>query len=289
MKKKTQDTDKLIERFLHGKEFTEDLLQENERLRASLAKLTAKNQEMESKMCNSDLRMLRLKIETLEYELSVQIEENGTLLQQFEILEEDNRHFAERYTEVEKQNSDLISLYVASLQLHSSLDYREVISILKEVMINIVGSEDFVVYLRDPSDGRLRVITHEGTAVDNLLFCDAVDKLTIDTVCTGARHVAELKQGQNKSDSGEPVACIPLHADGKVFGVIAIYSILPQKKGFTKLDFDLFDMLGNHAATALISSQLYALQDYQSKSLDSFIKILRQMPVSPKIDDPRTC
>jgi hypothetical protein len=46
--------------------------------------------------------------------------------------------------------------------------------------------------------------------------------------------------------------------DGKVTGAIAIYRLLPQKAGVEELDRELFDLLANHAATALYCTALHA-------------------------------
>src|SRR5439155_3297057 len=88
--------DKFLELFNKGKEFTEELLRENQRLRYRLA--------------------------TIEGEVK-QLEER------FHEIEAENKDFAARYVEIEEQNNNLANLYVASYQLHSTLDFREVVQI----------------------------------------------------------------------------------------------------------------------------------------------------------------
>ena len=46
-------------------------------------------------------------------------------------------------------------------------------------------------------------------------------------------------------------ACIPLKLDDEVIAVIALFSLLQQKSGLEPVDFELFDLLGSHAASAL--------------------------------------
>lgn len=43
----------------------------------------------------------------------------------------------------------------------------------------------------------------------------------------------------------------------RVLGVIVIYRLLEQKEAFTPRDHELFTLLGEHAATALLAAQLY--------------------------------
>jgi GAF domain-containing protein len=53
-------------------------------------------------------------------------------------------------------------------------------------------------------------------------------------------------------------ACIPLRLDGVVTGAIVVYRLLPHKPGLEEIDFELFDLLALHAATALRFTQLAA-------------------------------
>ena len=42
-----------------------------------------------------------------------------------------------------------------------------------------------------------------------------------------------------------------------MIGVIAIYSLLIQKEKFSNVDYEPFNLLAGHAATAIFSSRLY--------------------------------
>ena len=68
-------------------------------------------------------------------------EEKQDVLERLRAVEEENRQFAERYLEVEEENNNLANLYVSSFQLHSTLDLAEVLKIMVEIVINLVGAE----------------------------------------------------------------------------------------------------------------------------------------------------
>src|SRR3954449_13169457 len=126
--------EKFLELFNKGKEFTEELLRENQRLRYRLATL-----ETESTAgANDEVQRLRTEVQQLT-------EENRRIAQRFKEVEEENKDFANRYIEVEEQNNNLANLYVASYQLHSTLDFREVIQIVQEIVINLIGAESFAI------------------------------------------------------------------------------------------------------------------------------------------------
>ena len=159
MSEANTERSKVVARYEKGKEFTEELLKENENLRKVIAKQNNERMELENRYVKVDVPHLQRKNEILEKEVQMLLEENQNLRNQFAFVEDENQEFADRYVEVEKQNSDLISMYVASHQLHATLDYDEVIGALKDVVINMVGAEEFGVYLVDPSERCLHLLT----------------------------------------------------------------------------------------------------------------------------------
>ena len=73
-------------------------------------------------------------------------EENRILKERYKEVEAENRDFASRYVEVEEENNNLANLYVASYQLHSTLDFKEVVRTILEIVINLVGSDQFAIF-----------------------------------------------------------------------------------------------------------------------------------------------
>ena len=55
--------------------------------------------------------------------------------------------------------------------------------------------------------------------------------------------------------------------------VIAIFSTLAQKKRFDTVDFELFKLLGQHAAAALVSASLFAHTDRKLPGLEAFLDL----------------
>src|SRR5947199_4418491 len=80
--------EKFLELFNKGKEFTEELLRENQRLRYRLASL-----ETDQATASSDeLQRLRAEVQQLT-------DENRRIAQRFREVEEDNKDFANGYIE----------------------------------------------------------------------------------------------------------------------------------------------------------------------------------------------
>ena len=146
--------------FLKAKEFTEELLKENERLRFKIASLEAESGPLPT-TASDDERVQDLTRRVLELEERLRDTET-----RYQKVEEENKEFADRYIEIEEQNNNLANLYVASYQLHSTLDYREVIRIVQEIVINLIGAEAFHIFVMSDKTGQLELETSEGSERD---------------------------------------------------------------------------------------------------------------------------
>src|SRR6476620_4508736 len=136
--------------FLKAKEFTEELLKENERLRFKVASLEAGVGGGSPTAVDARVRELEQRLQEVET--------------RYRKVEEENKEFADRYIEIEEQNNNLANLYVASYQLHSTLDYREVIRIVQEIVINLIGAEAFHLFIVSDKAPILELESSEGQA-----------------------------------------------------------------------------------------------------------------------------
>jgi nitrate/nitrite-specific signal transduction histidine kinase len=269
------DKNKKGEEILHilkkGTEFTHELLEENERLRYRLAQLMEEadpgRKAAHEKDLHAEVTVLQKKLESLETEKS-------GLLERFKEVEEENRDFANRYVEIEKENNVLANLYVASYQLHSTLDFNEVLGIILEIIINLIGGAQFAILLLDEKTHQLTAVASEG-----------IEKKDIPTVTLAKGPIGksaksgdsyyrkDVSQG-SPINSEDPLVCIPMKIKERVIGVITIYSLLQQKDKFTNLDYELFGMLAGHSATAIFSSKLYSESERKLSTIQGFIDLL---------------
>ena len=135
-----------------AKEFTEELLKENERLRFKIASLEASGGAQKA---DERVKALDSRVRELEDKLA-------ELDARYRKVEEENKEFADRYIEIEEQNNNLANLYVASYQLHSTLDFKEVVRIVQEIVINLIGAEVFHMLMVSEKTGQLEVEASEG-------------------------------------------------------------------------------------------------------------------------------
>jgi hypothetical protein len=70
-----------------------------------------------------------------------------------------------------------------------------------------------------------------------------------------------------------PAACIPLRIAGHSVGLLVVFATLEQKPSFVDVDFELFRLLGAHAAAALVAARLFAQHGARFPSLDAFVDV----------------
>jgi len=188
-------------------------------------------------------------------------------------VEAENRQFAERYVEIEEENNNLANLYVASYQLHSTLDPTEVLKVILEIVINLIGAELFCVYVCEDEGDLLRPVAAEGGSVSDFPEVRLGDGPVGESVANGDVLSGE-PSSLSPAEGGAPVVCIPLRVEDRPVGAIAIYRLLSQKDGFSALDHELFTLLAGHAATAIFASRLYAQSERKLSTIQGFIDLL---------------
>jgi len=258
--------EKFLELFNKGKEFTEELLRENQRLRYRLATL-----ETEATAgFDEEVQRLRAEVQQLT-------EENRRIALRFKEVEEENKDFANRYIEVEEQNNNLANLYVASYQLHSTLDFREVIQIVQEIVINLIGAESFAILLLDEKTNELKTIASEGEDVMpgiETISTRLGDGVLGSVAKTGESYYINQDMEGGKVSLEKPLAAVPLKIKEHVIGLVVIYKLLQQKDSFSAVDYELFSLLAAHAATAIFSSKLYSQSERKLNTIQSFLDLL---------------
>lgn len=260
--------EEFLQVFKKGAEFTQELLKENERLRYRVLKLeeSLSHAECGGMDVSSEAEQLRRRIEELE-------QEKQEILGRVKQVEEENEDFANRYLEIEDENNMLANLYIASFQLHSTLDFKEVLQIILEIVINLIGAEEFGVLLLDEKTNRLEPVAAEGVSTSELPSIAVGKGIIGEAAKSGENYFIDSMKFYQR-DFEKPLVCIPLKIKEHVIGVIVIYKLLVQKDEFTSVDYELFTLLAGHAATAVFSSRLYSDSERKLSTIQGFIDLL---------------
>ena len=225
-------------------QYMEALIQENARLRALVADLEEQRRRDEQ-------------------QLGIAASEREKLAERIDRIEVESQHLLDQFQEVERQNSDLASLYVASYRLHETIERSEVIAVIEEIVVNLIGSEELAIFELDGDTGRFKLIDSLGIDPKDLQRVrlnesriEETSEALQEVVKTGQRYVVNSIDGEVVDENSGLTACIPLVLDDKLIGAIAVFRLLEQKGSrLAPLDFELFDLLATHAASALYCSE----------------------------------
>lgn len=265
-------TKAFLEIFKKGEAFTHDLIKENERLSDRVAHLEQQAAGYQENLKGNAAYELQKTVDRLQ-------KEKKTLEDRLKDMEAENKDFAEKYIEVEGENNNLANLYVASYQLHSTLIFDDVLRILQEIVINLVGSDRFAFMLMDEKDKELVAATGEGIDLDHMKRIKRGEGVIGDVAKTGESYFEPDVARFNPKDELDPLVCIPLKIKDRVIGVLAIFELMEQKdKKLSRVDYDLFSMLAGHAATAIFSARLYSMSERKLSTIQGFIDLLSSKP-----------
>lgn len=211
-------------------QYTNGLLKENERLRSAAV------------MLESDLRRTEQQEQAAKGELQ-------KLRSRFDQVADENERFAMQYQYIEAQSGNLANLYVASYQLHSSIDRQAVLTAIQEIVINLIGSEQLAIYERHGADFRLTASF--GLDTDRVMSFIGGDLVS-----------ERLHEGQifrDPADQQPLTAHVILQIGELRVGSILVFRLLDHKPKLQPVDHELFDLLSVHASTALYCASLHEL------------------------------
>jgi predicted RNase H-like nuclease (RuvC/YqgF family) len=250
--------------FKRGAELTDELVSENRRLHEHTSRLEEENASLKTQLASDRaIRDLLEKIDQLE-------REKERLFSTVYRQEELTSRVANRFQEIESELESFANLYVASFQLHASLNARSVVRNVKELLVQLVGARSVAIYFVDHDGRRLTPLTSQGVDLPTLPVITVHDgsatgaEAVIErTFLTGVPHVAE------GDISSPPAACVPLLLEERVVGAIVVYALLEHKARFVAVDRELFKLLGAHAAAVLVAANLWAAQEGRLPSVES--------------------
>lgn len=259
--------EEFLQVFKKGAEFTQELLKENERLRYRVLQLEGSRGAAGGEVEPSDENnRLQQRIDELE-------REKAEIISRIRQVEAENQDFATRYVEIEAENNNLANLYIASYQLHSTLDFKEVLQIITEIIINLIGAEEFAIMLRDEKSNELQAVATEGIPREEMPTVKFGSGVIGEVAETGENYFVPDVASYAKTLQ-EPMVCIPLKIKEHVIGALVIYKLLVQKTAFADLDYELFTLLAGHAATAVFSSRLYSDSERKLSTIQGFLDLL---------------
>jgi nitrate/nitrite-specific signal transduction histidine kinase len=186
--------------------------------------------------------------------------------------ENEREELATRLAEVEHQVGRLMTLYVATYQLHATLDPADVQSTIAEIAVNLLGAEQFALLLRDEEKDVLEVRLQEGQI--SAPWSGAPTYAGGDPLIDASLLDGVLRFGP--AENSPVLVTVPLRVQDVTVGALVITKLLEHKGKLEEEDRELLDLLGAHAASALFASRVYARAARKLRTLEGLIKLVRK-------------
>jgi hypothetical protein len=206
-----------------------------------------------------DARRYELRVEELERRLAV--------------AESADRARAAALTISDERAARVTSLYVATYQLHASLDPADVRATIAEIASNLLGAESFALLLRPLVGAPLEVALEQGLSDDTSGLFAGGKYVGRHPLIDGALTDGVLRVAEGPSDV---IAVVPLVVQDAIVGALVILKLLRHRGSLVAHDRDLLDLLGAHAATALFVAQVHSANDRKLKTLESLVKLAQR-------------
>ena len=187
--------------------------------------------------------------------------------------ESDVKELASRLVDSEHQAGRLMNLYVATYQLHATLDPAEVQETIAEIAINLLGAARFVLLLKRDEGNTLEIALNQG------ISGQPEPPFTGDSYQGGDSMVdATLADGVLRlgpTADSPSLAAVPLRVQNDIVGALVVLKLLDHKPILRSEDRDLLDLLSAHAAIAIFAARLFATKDRKLRTLESLVKLAR--------------
>lgn len=186
-------------------------------------------------------------------------------------LEQRMREMEQLLARTERQAAQLANLYVATYQLHASLEIADVRAAVADIAVNLLGAEEFSIWVRD-DENRLVRAPESGTdcAQGGTTSLYAGGDSLLDACLVEPRPQFGPREGSASA------LALPFTAQGEVVGVLVVARFLAHKAHLSAEDHELLDLMGAHAASALLAARAFGVTQRKLQAYEGLLGFLRK-------------
>lgn len=187
-------------------------------------------------------------------------------------VEADRNEVMERMIEAEQMASRIMSLYVATYQLHSTLDPTEVTEAIGEIAVDLLGAESFALLLRESPEAPIQIALARGGEFgrDSPFFGEIYKGGDLQVDASFDDGILRI----GKAEGSAAIAVVPLRLESDTVGVLAIFRVLEHKSSPLQQDRELLDLLSAHAGSAIVAAVSYSATDRRLRTLKDLVSLL---------------
>lgn len=198
-------------------------------------------------------------------------EEQQRLSAELDASRSEVESLVEMLTRLERRSTQLTRLYVATFQLYLGRTPEQVYETIAEITTDILGAERYALLMRDGDGPSYRIVLQHG------IDAQSDDLFGGDFYPGGHAEVDEsLASGRRwvQTSPGGLVAVVPLQVDETILGALVILDLLEHKPRLEDSDSEVLDLLGAHAASALLSSMNLSIAARKLQTMTSLFRLV---------------
>jgi hypothetical protein len=198
-------------------------------------------------------------------------EEQARLRSELEASRSEVDALVEMMSRLERRSTQLTRLYVATFQLYLGRTPDQVYDTIAEITSDILGAERYALLMRDGDAPSYRIVLRHGIEAGSdetfgaELYAGGMPE--VDQALTSGRRWMQ-------TSPGGLVAVVPLQMDESVLGALVILGLLEHKPRLEDADSEVLDLLGAHAASALLSSMNLSIAARKLQTMTSLFRLV---------------
>jgi hypothetical protein len=145
-----------------------------------------------------------------------------------------------------------LHLEVAERRLRESTDQSDALHAIREIVTNLLGSEEIAIFKVGPTQAILSLFWSFGFDAAPHATLDPLRSPILRRVLEGEPYLEGAFEGEEKGDAVAGFnVLVPIRLASRTEAVLAIRSLLPQKTCFDESDVRLVHLLAGEAGKAL--------------------------------------
>lgn len=194
-------------------------------------------------------------VHRLNDDLSGALCETERLRRQVEQMVVTNHNLSAVLLSTDARSGELMKLLVAVRALIEAHDAAAAIAGLHDILVNVVGAEDFYIYRLDCESDVLVPLSGSGTSFHREARLPLGESWLGRVVHSGQVLVSRTHGHSVPFGGLTTAAVIPLKVIDRVLGAILVARVLPQRGPLDADDREMLGLLGAYAATAIIAAE----------------------------------
>lgn len=194
------------------------------------------------------------RVSQLREDLITALDDADRLRAQLEHVMATNRSLSVLLLNSDARGGELMKMLVAVRALIESRDAPAALAGLEDILVNVVGTADYLIYSLDEENDSLVPIAALGDAFATSGRVPLNGSWLGDVVRTGEVLISRARPASRRNPDAGIAAVVPLRVVDRVLGAIVIGQVLPHRESLDLCDREVLRLLGAYAATAIIAA-----------------------------------